>query len=642
MLIHEDKSEKAKSFSIQQEQSIINQARRNEWRFYFTSPRNPGYQNSDPLNDDSFCRFAFYTHNSILRPVSGGEGRQTQSLPSQEGQAMFLKKFQAIRLEPEYLTVIPLERSSGSGGEFKVFYLKSPLIRDTVRSLLNAIVENFSSELFSDLCMQCGNCCRNRTVAVTSRTIEQIAHYLCCYDDELFRSEYIEKGQTWNDRDGVLARCGDSCVFLEEVSADRSRCRIYPLRPSQCVSFSSAGDSCRKDRGDLISHIEEVMLHSDNVEVKRSGNRIFSLPIDLPAITSDLTNLLSLLIPLAESRRGSDRDVQNDLNDRAAEAKMLFYREGLTEALKEKIVSLADDMERLSEIETESGAALDTQTDYITAQIEHLIDCIDEESEKLKYECTMRTFERLHLFPECLEVTIHSDTHDAPVLIIYRDHPKLLHLVQEMLNRIVSCADQAVLSALTDCSNLCIHCGECCRGFTGEILPGELGIIAAHLAISVKEMWNTLLEPGVSTWNGHTAIFKSSPGHQTLSSENDEYPHSSEEQPLQPLQCPFLERRDDSLFYCSIYEVRPLACRRKNACAEMCSKSISLNRPELLIDRINSIEVHRDKLSLILEKQPEKARVVYLREYGKELAVVEELKSEVHRITSLQQSRHFI
>ena len=553
-----------------------------------------------------------------------------------------------VRLEPEYLTVIPLDSRAESLREFKIVYLESPPIRDAARALLSTIVECFSTELFSDLCMQCGNCCRNRTVPVTSRTIEQIAHYLNLYDEELFRSEYIEKGHTWNDRDGFLAKRGNSCVFLEKASAHVSRCRIYPLRPSPCVSISSAGDACRKDRGVLISHIEEIRIYSETVEVKRSGERIFSFSRDHQALRPKVMKLMSLLTTLTDSGKDADRMI-NDLTAMAAEAKMLFYQEGLTAGLKEKIGNVVDGMERLRETEACIGSTLSNsltvKIDQMTALIQHLLHCIDEEAERSSDEYTLQAFERLHLFPECLEVAVQSDTVNAPLLIIYRDYPKLLHLVREMLHRIVSCADPAVLSALTGRGTECIHCGECCRSLTGEIFPEELDMIAAHLEMSVEEMWNTFLEPGVSTWNEQMAIFRSAPARHLLPGDCAETAHLSPDRSLQLSQCPFLERRDDSFFYCSIYEVRPLVCRRDNAGDPLCCKSVSLRRPEWCIDRITSIELKKDTLYLTAEsseKQHQKPAEIYLREHRTELAVVEELKREVQRIiTSLQQSLQY-
>ncbi|MGV8122009.1 MAG: YkgJ family cysteine cluster protein [Candidatus Xenobiia bacterium LiM19] len=554
-----------------------------------------------------------------------------------------------VRLEPEYLTVIPLDSGAESLREFKIVYLKSPPIRDAARALLGTIAECFSKELFSDLCVQCGNCCRNRTVPVTSRTIEQIAHYLNCYDEELFRSEYIEKGHTWNERDGVLAKRGDSCVFLEKVSAHVNRCRIYPLRPSQCVSISSAGDACRKDRAVLISHIEEIRIYSETVEVKRSGERIFSFSRDHQALRPKVLKLMSLLMTQTGSGSDTERDVTDDLTAMAEEAKMLFYQEGLTAGLKEKIGSVVDAMERLSEAEACSDSTLSNsltaKIDQMTAMIQHLLQCIDEEAERLSDECKVPEFERLHLFPECLEVTVQSDTVNTPLLIIYRDYLQLLHIVREMLHRIMSCADPAVLSALSSRGTECIHCGECCRSFTGEIFPGELEIIAVHLEMSVEEMWNRFLEPGVSTWNEHMAIFRSVPAGHLLPDDCTETAHLSRDRSLPLSQCPFLERRDDSLFYCSIYEVRPLVCRRDNAGDPLCRKSISLRRPEWCIDRITSIELKKDTLYLTAEsseKLHQKAAIIYLREHRTELAVVEELKREVQRIiTSLQQNLQY-
>ncbi|GEM_PF-2078006 len=566
-----------------------------------------------------------------------------------------------VSLEPECLTLISLNRGAESGREKRILYLKSLPMRDAVRALVNTLIENLSTELFSDLCVRCGNCCLNRTIPVTSRSIEKYAHFLRCYDEELFRSEYIEKAHTWNDRDGILARRNSSCVFLEKVSAHGWRCRIYPLRPTQCVSIPTASDKCKKDRGALICHIEEIQIFSETVEVKRTGEHIYSFPVDLPFLKPVVVNLLSLLAPLVESERSIPEDKIGSVRAMVTAARKLFYQAGLTlelqdeigrvvdalEQLKEEISGVADALEQPEESEAGSGrdpsAGLAVQIDGITAEVMQLMDCITEETER---SSGIEPVERLLLSSECMQVTLNFVTVRIHRVLIYRDYPSLLNLVRKLLHRIVSCRVPAIMSSLIDNDAECIRCGECCMSFTGEISPIELDRIAAHLETSVEDMWNTILEAGVASWNEQMAIFKGIPVCHKLPADNSEDSGSSEgshpslDLPVPSVQCPFLERLDDGFCHCSIYEVRPSTCRHSDAHSPPCRNTIPFKRPDLCIDKIISIDLQRDILYIateLSEKRQQEPAPIYLREHRKQFTLVEELKHEVQRIINSQQ-----
>jgi len=518
-----------------------------------------------------------------------------------------------VRLEPEFLTVIPLDSRERSAASLKITYLESPLVRDAARALLDALAESFSAELFSDLCVQCGNCCTDRVVNVTSKTIEQIAHYLGCYDETLFRDEYIAEGNTWNARDGILAKQGGSCIFLERQGPRLSRCRVYPVRPPQCLSVSSAGDRCMKDRGVLIDHIDEIDIFSETIEIKRPGGRIYSFPADEPALSPVIESLMASLEPHLRSGMNSLNCRADEASEMVSAAEALFHESGLTRELMEKIESAADALEAIREAEAVPGPELSSRMDRLSASIQHLLECIDDETQAPEPESGRP---RLVLFPEYMELKEHQEADGAGSALQYREHPEILRLVRELLISVAGCADHQMLGFPANEDIECAHCGECCSDHTGEAGKDEIERIASHLGLSVEKMWNDFLEPGVSSWSSHRAVFRKT-------GEN---------------RCPFMEVRDGSLSFCSIYDVRPLSCRRVTGLIAKCIRGMSAVRPELCTDRILSIEVRKRALlirTILSESRGNKPGVFFQGERGKIRDIADELQREAGRIKGL-------
>jgi Fe-S-cluster containining protein len=523
-----------------------------------------------------------------------------------------------VRLEPEYLTVIPLTSRERSSAGLKIAYLESPPVRDAARALLDTLAERCSSELFSDLCVQCGNCCTDRVVNVTSKTIEQIAHYLGFYDDRLFRDEHLADGYTWNAQDGILAKRDGACIFLERTGPHLSRCRVYPVRPPQCLSVSPAGDRCLKDRGVLIDHMDELCIFSETIEIKRPGGRIYSFPADDPALSPVIANLLVSLEP----------DLSSGINDlicRADEAsgmviaaESLFYESGLTKELEEKIEGAIDAVEAIREVEGISGPGLSVRMDSLSDAIQHLLRCIDDETHSSEPE-TGRP--RFVLFPEYLELKEHQAGAGAESMLHYRDHPEILRLVRELLISVAGRADHKMLGFPADEDIECVHCGECCSNHTGEVGTDEIEKIASHLGLSLEKMWNDFLEPGSCSWNRHRAVFRKTRANR----------------------CPFMEVRAGSTSFCSIYDVRPLSCRSTAGLISKCIRGMSSVRPELCTDRIVSIEVRKRALLIrttLSESLGDKPGVLFQDECGKLRDLVDELRREAGRIICLNIAGH--
>lgn len=85
-------------------------------------------------------------------------------------------------------------------------------------------------------CTGCGGCCTGRPnskleycVAVTPAERERIRNYLGV-SPAWFRRRYLMR---YEDGQYSLRWAGDRCVFLDGAR----RCRIYPVRPVQCVTY---------------------------------------------------------------------------------------------------------------------------------------------------------------------------------------------------------------------------------------------------------------------------------------------------------------------------------------------------------------------------------------------------------------------
>ncbi|TAM45798.1 MAG: YkgJ family cysteine cluster protein [Gammaproteobacteria bacterium] len=85
-------------------------------------------------------------------------------------------------------------------------------------------------------CTGCGGCCVGRPnskleyyVAVTPAERERIRKFLGV-SPAWFRRRYLQR---FDDGQHSLRWNGDRCVFLD----GEKRCRIYPVRPTQCVTY---------------------------------------------------------------------------------------------------------------------------------------------------------------------------------------------------------------------------------------------------------------------------------------------------------------------------------------------------------------------------------------------------------------------
>lgn len=84
-------------------------------------------------------------------------------------------------------------------------------------------------------CTGCGNCCGGFPgfVWVTPENVRQIAAYLEM-TPEACALTYVRKIK---DKYSLREKLQHDCVFLERPAPGQTRCRIYPVRPTQCRTW---------------------------------------------------------------------------------------------------------------------------------------------------------------------------------------------------------------------------------------------------------------------------------------------------------------------------------------------------------------------------------------------------------------------
>ncbi len=84
-------------------------------------------------------------------------------------------------------------------------------------------------------CTQCGNCCSGAPgyVWVNGEEIDHIAAFLGLHPEEFTRVHVRRVGM----RHSLLELRGGDCEFLERLPDSKTRCRIHPVRPTQCRTW---------------------------------------------------------------------------------------------------------------------------------------------------------------------------------------------------------------------------------------------------------------------------------------------------------------------------------------------------------------------------------------------------------------------
>jgi len=86
-------------------------------------------------------------------------------------------------------------------------------------------------------CLECGNCCAGPDegfVWATEDEVAAIARYLGLSTDETRRRYVRNVGSRLSLRERPV---GKDCVFLAPAARGTRKCRIYPVRPTQCRTW---------------------------------------------------------------------------------------------------------------------------------------------------------------------------------------------------------------------------------------------------------------------------------------------------------------------------------------------------------------------------------------------------------------------
>jgi Fe-S-cluster containining protein len=124
-------------------------------------------------------------------------------------------------------------------------YIKEalPLSNDALDAEVSALADGAFERID---CLDCGNCCRRKEIAVTSKDVRRSARALGISTDQFVRRYVAET------RDGDAYIKGAPCPFLGSDNA----CSIYADRPQACREFPYLHE--RKVRARTLTMLENV------------------------------------------------------------------------------------------------------------------------------------------------------------------------------------------------------------------------------------------------------------------------------------------------------------------------------------------------------------------------------------------------
>lgn len=116
-------------------------------------------------------------------------------------------------------------------------------------------------------CTQCANCCRQATVRLQERDVEDIARFL-----RLSRADFIGRYASPDQDEGLILRRGPGgCVFLEG-----NLCSIYEHRPATCAGFPHLV----KGAGSLQSRMWEMPDRACYCPIVYNALEVFKVEVD--------------------------------------------------------------------------------------------------------------------------------------------------------------------------------------------------------------------------------------------------------------------------------------------------------------------------------------------------------------------------
>ncbi|MGV8120614.1 MAG: YkgJ family cysteine cluster protein [Candidatus Xenobiia bacterium LiM19] len=543
-------------------------------------------------------------------------------------------------------SVVVKNLSADGGDESREFrYADYSLIRASIRKLVKALVEYYRDELFPDLCGNCGNCCKGRSVRVTAKERQLIQQYL-----EMEAAgdahDFLAETATWNERDGVLKKKDGRCVFLRESITGRQFCAIYPVRPYGCFSLSPVMEICEKDTGKLIYHLDTIHIQGDTVLFLRKSKASLERVLDSSSIKAAIEDLRLLCAGVeAPLSAPSEEQVRKEADRKLRQLRYDYIRHGETPMFLERVKEITDYLNgfnreippvsaKYSELdEGASSESADADRTLETADAVQSVevavshseaDAADRSPEACAADHSPEAgaagpgseagasdpgseagasdpgseayaadrspeaatlFTRISLGPDSAFLHVRSGDSNSELHITYRGHENVIPLVRRFTQMLVQSGDKALLDALWHPDPFCFMCGECCRIYKVEISPYDIERIAEHLQLSMEKMWNSHIHPSIFSWNDADGILAKKDGSR-LDVQKSFSP------------CVFLRDASHDIHYCSIYEFRPEICRSYSADSDKCRILCQLKKWESLIENIVTLEIEGDLITL--------------------------------------------
>jgi len=461
-------------------------------------------------------------------------------------------------------------------------YVRNTEVRDGAQKLIEAVAKRHAKDFFSDICGQCGACCRDRTIRLNAHDIQTLALHLGYTNEQQFRDEYIESSSTWNENDGILKKNGHDCVFLKKGFTTAQLCSVYPARPALCAAHPSNREYCRKNTGRLICHVFSLVVNKDSMiitmkndasytlsplddELKDLADRVWTAVANIPEEPDETTSLIL-------------NEALNTLNDLMRH----YFTEGATPGFAEGLTNL---LQMVSDLPLEQENCEESAQEILN-RASFLQSLMNEASEARDSDAAMPATSRLkvngiRLYPEWACVAGKNESREFTTTLLYSEHPGLLAGARKLID--MAASTPLLLDYLWHQDPRCFLCGECCRRFKVEITYPEIVRLAEYMKLSEEEIWERYFHPPIFSWNAKNGIIAKVDGAKLDTEQSS-------------ADCIFLEEKSRGVYHCRVYEGRPDVCSTFTPNNRPC-RDLSLaarNRP--LAANLHHIDLIEDRL----------------------------------------------
>jgi Fe-S-cluster containining protein len=476
--------------------------------------------------------------------------------------------------------------------ETRINYVDHNKVRDAAREIAIMLVREYERELFFNVCGRCGNCCKTFTVPVNAHEIMRITRFLNMSSDDEFREKFTIPACTWNEKDGIIKRVNNQCIFFEKISAEKYGCAIYPVRPLFCSAFIPCTELCKKAPEKLVCYLETIKLHSDSVKVTTVFERIIDKRIGNPAIQEVVRDLIQKLSKIDEKPVDKLEHISTEALRILDELVREFFSLGKSGEFLARVQGMEEvihDLECLTSPSTKDPEIIGE----LKRKFGHIRDLMAGRVPPRQCERASAgvPFERIAFDESPIKAIRFLQEHFSVIgyvnarvfhkLVHYRDNEEILRIIRELLHAIMTLDDPVLHDALSHREPECFMCGECCRHNPVEISPYDIEKIGEFFALTEEEVWEKFLEKGRFSWNSKNAIFK------RVVNEREQR------------DCIFLRKKFEGIYCCSIYEVRPQICREYSTTSKLCRQTSLIKKSPAHMSTIISIDIIGDVIYLI-------------------------------------------